>query len=137
MIGREEFTEAECDQVSPTNVVEADKVLAAIRSRNPVRAVIAATYINEMRTAICEMYRVLKPGGHIVLVAANNHISGTEFRTVDYLRTIAEECGLSLTACFIDGIRSRGLMTKRNDTAGLIAREWVLVFTKGGVPDWR
>jgi DNA modification methylase len=135
-IGREEFTKAECDRVLPTNIIEADKVLAGIRNRSPVRAKIAATYLNEMRIAMREICRVLKPGGHIVLVAANNRISRMEFRTVDYLQTIAGECGLSLTACFIDAIRSRGLMTKRNHTASVITREWVLIFTKGGVPEW-
>ena len=136
VIGREEFTKEECNRVLPTKIAEADKVLAVIRSRNPIRAVIAATYLTEMWIAMREMCRVLKPGGHIVLVAANNHISGREFRTVDYLGIIAKECGLSLTACFTDAIRSRGLMTKRNHTAGIITRESVLILTKGGVPDW-
>ena len=120
-----------------TNIVKADKILGAIHKRNPIRAKIAATYLNDMRIAIGEMCRVLKPGGHVVMVVANNRISGREFRTVDYLRTIAEECGLCLTACFIDAIGSRGLMTKRNHTASLITREWVLIFTKGGVPESR
>jgi hypothetical protein len=132
IIGREELTKAECSGVLPINIPKAERVLAAIRKRNPIRAMIAATYLNEMRIAIGEMYRVLKPGGHIVLVAANNRISGKEFRTADYLQTIAKECGLSLTACFIDAIRSRGLMTKRNHTASVITREWVLIFSKGG-----
>ena len=135
-IGREEFTKAECERVVPTNIVEADKVLAEIRKRSPIRAMIAGTYLSEMSIAVREMCRVLKPGGHLVLVAANNRISRREFRTVDYLRTIAEECGLSLTAAFVDAIRSRGLMTKRNDTASLITREWVLIFTKGEPPEW-
>lgn len=136
IIGREEFVKAERDQVLRTGVAEADRVLAKIRRRNPIRATVGATYLNEMRAVIREMHRVLKPGGHIILVAANNHASGREFRTPDYLRTIAEECGLSLTACFIDAIRSRGLMTKRNHTASVITREWVLMLTKGTIPNW-
>jgi len=136
IIGREELTKAEGSQVVPTNIAKADKVLAAIHKRNPIRAMIAATYLNDMRIAIGEMYRVLKSKGHIVIVAANNRISGREFRTVDYLRSIAEECGLCLTACFIDAIKSRGLMTKRNHTASVITREWVLIFSKGGIPEW-
>jgi sulfur relay (sulfurtransferase) complex TusBCD TusD component (DsrE family) len=83
-----------------------------------------------------EMFRVLKDGGHIIFVAANNRICRKEFRTVEYLQTIAEECGLSVTACFIDAIRSRGLMTKRNQTASVITREWVFIFTKGQAPKW-
>jgi DNA modification methylase len=135
-IGREEFTKGECERVLPTNILDADSVLAVIRKKSPVRAMIAATYLNEMWIAMREMCRVLKPGGHIVLVAANNRISGNDFRTVDFLQHIAEECGLTLTASLIDAIRSRGLMTKRNQTASVITREWVLVFTKGGLPEW-
>jgi DNA modification methylase len=135
-IGREELNKAEWIQAPITNIAKADRVLGAIYKRDPIRATIAATYLNEMKVAMQEMYRVLKADGHIVLVAANNRISGREFRTVDYLRSIARECGLSLTACFIDAIRSRGLMTKRNHTADMITREWVLVFTKGDTPKW-
>ena len=136
IIGREEFTNAERSEVLPTDIAEAEKLLAAIQNRNPIRAAIAGTYLHDMRVAIREMYRVLKNGGHAVIVAANNRVSGLEFCTVDYLRAIAEECGFSLTACFIDAIRSRGLMTKRNHTASVITREWVLILSKGGVPEW-
>ena len=136
IIGREEFTNAERSEVLPTDIAEAEKLLVAIQNRNPIRAAIAGTYLHDMRGAIREMYRVLKNGGHAVIVAANNRVSGMEFCTVDYLRAIAEECGFSLTACFIDAIRSRGLMTKRNHTASVITREWVLILSKGGVPEW-
>jgi DNA modification methylase len=135
-IGREEFAKFECARPLLTGIGDADRVLARIRKRSPVRATIAAAYLNEMRSVIIEMNRVLKPGGHLVLVAANNCICGRDFRTVDYLRAIALENGFSLTACFIDAIRSRGLMTKRNTTASVITREWVLLLTKGGVPTW-
>jgi DNA modification methylase len=132
IIGREEFTKTECLQVAPSGIREADKMLARIRKQNPTRAAIAAAYLNDMRSAVREMHRVLKPGGHIVLVAANNRIAGRKFPTVEYLRVIASQCGLSLLACFVDAIRSRGLMTKRNKTAGVITREWVLLFGKRG-----
>jgi DNA modification methylase len=135
-IGREEFTQFEVKQAPPTGIPEADAAIAAIRKHSPTRAAIAATYVVEMQTAFREMYRVLKPGGHIVLVTANNRIAGRTFRTPSYMKSIAAACGLSVTACFIDAIRSRGLMTKRNHTASMITREWIFLFTKGDAPQW-
>jgi SAM-dependent methyltransferase len=135
-IGREEFTQFEVMQAPLTGIPEADSAIAAIRRHSPTRAAIAATYIVEMQSAFGEMYRVLKPGGHIVLVIANNRIAGRTFRTPAYMKSIAMECGLTVTACFIDAIRSRGLMTKRNHTASMITREWIFLFTKGDALQW-
>ena len=136
IIGREEFTKAETDTDSRTGIDAADRAIQAIRKRNRLRARIAETYLNDMKKALEEMNRVLKPGGYLILIAANNRISGRIFRTVNYLQTMAEESGLSLVASFVDAIRSRGLMTKRNETASLITREWVLIFAKGTLPKW-
>ena len=65
-----------------------------------------------------------------MLVAANNEICGRKFKTTQYLSRIAEEIGFRTVLQLIDDIRSRGLMTKRNKTASVITREWVLVFVK-------
>ena len=88
-----------------------------------------------MRQAIQEIWRVVKIGGYFVLVAANNQICGREFKTEQYLRLITEQAGFRLILRLIDDIRSRGLMTKRNKTASVITREWVLVFVKEERPD--
>jgi DNA modification methylase len=136
IIGREEFTNSECSRFLPTDITDADRVLAIIRKRNPMRATIAETYLHDMRNAFREMNRVLKPGGYIVIAVANNRISGKKFRTVDYLRTMAAECRLSMIAWFVDSIRSRGLMTKRNGNPAIINKESILIFAKGGLPRW-
>lgn len=129
-IGREEYYKSECSQPINTGVISADRLLRKIHQVNPVRATIAGTYLIEMRDAIREMHRVLKPGGHLVLVAANNRISGYNFRTQTYLQRIAEELNFCTILRLVDSIRSHGLMTKRNSTASIIDREWVLVFRK-------
>jgi hypothetical protein len=76
------------------------------------------------------MWCALRHGGYLVLVAANNRIAGREFRTQHFLRMIAEQVGFTTELRLIDAIRSRGLMTKRNKTASVITREWVLLFSK-------
>jgi DNA modification methylase len=129
-IGREEFHSCDCERVPVTGVPSADRILVRIHQCDCVRAAIAGTYLNEMREALREMHRVLVPGGYLVLVAANNRIAGQTFRTQDYLRRIAQAEGFLLLARMIDAIRSRGLMTKRNDTASVITREWVMLFRK-------
>ena len=113
-----------------TGIASADRILSEIHSENPVRATIASTYLSEMRDTIKEIWRQMQFGGYFVLIAANNQIAGREFRTQHYLRLIAEDTGFRTVLRLIDDIRSRGLMTKRNKTASVITREWVLVFAK-------
>ena len=129
-IGREEFRKSDYTEFSQTGLRAADRILMDIHSENPIRATIASTYLREMRASIEEVWRNLKIGGYFVLVVANNHICGREFKTQHYLRMIAEETGFRTVLRMIDDIRSRGLMTKRNKTADIITREWVLVFVK-------
>lgn len=129
-IGREEYCTAECENLTPSGVPPADRFLSDLHKINPWRATVAGTYLVEMHEALAEIYRVLAPGGHLVLVAANNNLCGRVFKTQDYLRRIAEGIGFTLVLRLVDDIRSRGLMTKRNKTASIITREWVLVFRK-------
>lgn len=131
-IGREEFRYEEYGAFRGTDLASADRELKSMHSESPVRATIAGTYLREMREALTSMWSALRPGGYLVLVAANNRIAGREFRTQHFLRMIAEEIGFTTELRLIDAIRSRGLMTKRNKTASVIAREWVIVFSKGG-----
>jgi hypothetical protein len=83
-----------------------------------------------MRDVFTEMNRVLSPGGHVALVAGNNRICGRDFATAEYLSAIAEATGFQKRLVLVDHIRSRGLMTKRNRTAGMISQEWVYLFQK-------
>ena len=129
-IGREHFTTHGNIEIPATGLPDADRRLAGITSRNPLRALIAATYLTEMRSALAEAVRVLRPGGHMVLVAANNRVCGAHFHTQRYLQTYLEDLGLVVKLRMVDAIKSRGLMTRRNTTSGVISREWVVLFQK-------
>lgn len=129
-IGREHFSKAWHDTVIETGIAAADALLAEIRAINPARALIAATYLIEMRAALREAVRVLRPGGHFVLVIGDNTVCGRRFATSDYLETILRDLGLTTRLALIDNIKSRGLMTRRAATAGVITTEQVIILNK-------
>lgn len=129
-IGREHIPKSKYLDFSETDIAEADEVLRSVYQTNPLRAAIASTYLQEMRAALTEMHRVLKPGGRLVLVIGNNVVCGNEFMSSEYLGKICKGLGMTLELSLLDAIKSRGLMTKRNKTASVISREWVLLFRK-------
>ena len=129
-IGREDYKEAEVTE-SYTGIATADSVLKELYQEGyKKRAFIVANYLNEMKVAMDESYRVLKKGGYMIIIIGNNTVCKRSFDTQDYLTSYLEEKGMLLQFKLIDDIKSYGLMTKRNKTADKIIREWVLVFKK-------
>lgn len=129
-IGREHYSKSEYEDLISTGIEKADSHLRRIYQKYPLRAHIAANYLCEMRESLSSIYRALKPGGFLVFVIGNNMICGEPFRTADYLKQVLRELGLRLILELTDEIKSRGLMTKRNRTAGVIPSESVFVFEK-------
>jgi len=128
-IGREHLLRADVRRVE-TSVAAANTVISRIADKNPLRAAICATYLNEMESVFDEVHKVVRPGGKLILVIGNNEVCGQEFMSSDYLCEMIERTGFRRELVLIDEIKSRGLMTKRNRAAGVITREWVLVFAK-------
>jgi DNA modification methylase len=129
-IGREHFPTAALSRLPATSIPTADRLIQQIAEVNKLRAMIAATYLLEMQSALTEAVRVLKSGGHMILVAANNKVCGLDFHTQRYLQQILEDLGLVTRLRLVDAIKSRGLMTRRNATASVITREWALLLQK-------
>ena len=129
-IGREHLDAHEKAENYLTGHSQIDELLEKIADKNLLRARIASTYIGEMDRALAEIHRVLRPGGKMVLVVGPNMVAGYEFDTPRFLSQIAAEKGMQVDLHLVDTIASRGLMTKRNKTAGTIAQESVYVLTK-------
>lgn len=129
-IGREHYAKASWADVGSTGINHADALIAEIAKENQSRAKIVGTYLIEMRAALSEAVRVLRPGGCFVLVIGDNTVCGRRFPSSDYLQIILESMGMTTILSLIDQIPSRGLMTRRNKTAGIIAAESVLVLRK-------
>jgi SAM-dependent methyltransferase len=130
MIGRDDYQLDEYATLVPTGIPEADARLQEIYERSPLRAHVAANYLREMRLALGGSVALLKPGGYFVLIAANNQVGGAMFEMKNYLAGMLKELGLRRRFELVDAIKTRGLMTKRNKTAGLIARESVFLFQR-------
>ncbi len=128
-IGREHFKKKDL-QICKTGIKDADILIEQVNSINPTRAKIICTYILEMIDALNEMVRVLKTGGFLILIVGNNKVCELEFNTQEYFTNYLTSIGLKLKFKLIDDIRSYGLMTKRNKTADIISREWILAFQK-------
>ena len=129
-IGREDYKKEEVFE-SYTGIKDADMVLKDLyQSGNMKRAFLASNYLNEMKVALDESCRVLRPDGYMVIVIGNNTVCKRQFDTQNYLTTYLVGKGMKLQYKLIDDIKSYGLMTKRNKTADTISREWILVFKK-------
>ena len=130
-IGREDYHKKEYDKKYTTSTDAADRVLEELYCKGKKeRACIVGNYLNEMKVALDESYRVLKPGGHMIIIIGNNTVCGLSFNTQDYLTSYLQSKGMQLKFKLIDDIKSYGLMTKRNKTANTITSEWVLVLKK-------
>ncbi|WP_419774406.1 DNA methyltransferase [Halarcobacter sp.] len=129
-IGREHFSPSVYKQFHVTGFNNIDDILLKIYKKNKLRAYITYTYLVEMQQTLQKSFKLLKSNGYFVMVIGNNTIAGYEFLTYKYLIEIAESIGFKTKLVLIDDIKSRGLMTKRNKTASVISREYIIVFKK-------
>ena len=129
-IGREHLSASETLVPNGTRITGADALLEEIANRNSLRARIAQRYLLEMQDALAELARTMREGGKLVLVVGPNLVAGMEFPTPLYLEQMATRAGFTKRLHLIDSIDSRGLMTKRNRTAGVIQQESVFLFER-------
>ncbi len=129
-IGREHFPKKEYEKLCLLGIKKIDSILSIIYEENKLRAYITFKYLEEMQESFKYYYQVLKAKGYFIMIIGNNTIAGYEFMTHEYLMKIAERIGFSIELILIDDIKSRGLMTKRNKTASVISREYIVVFKK-------
>jgi hypothetical protein len=129
-LGREHFLQKEIGKVAKSGIEDADRLLCSVAVDNPLRAHIAWTYLQEMEEAIRSISNVLREGAYALIVVGPNTVRGRHFDTPRFIECLAQRVGLRSQFKLLDHIKSRGLMTKRNKTAGLIATEVVLCLRK-------
>ena len=131
IIGAERVSYEEKLNLIPVGNRTADSLLRQVHRSNPERAAIGSRYYRDMKVSLNSIYQTLKQGGVCILVIGNNTISGRTAPNHKILSEIAGENGMFSTEAILrDPIRSRGLITKRHDTAGVIDDEYVIVLRK-------
>jgi len=129
-IGTEAIAESKLKALISTGYPEIDARLGKIAKKKLAKACLESMYFRDMDQAISEMKRVIKPGGTLILVIGDNKVIGKPMLNHSYLKLMAQSKGLRTDLILKDPVRSRGMMTKRHETAGMISADWVLVFRK-------
>jgi len=131
LIGTERVTPDEYREMPLIGMKSADYIVGKIFKKNKKRATIVSRYFKDMREIMKETYRVLKPRGRFILVIGNNTVCQELVENHKILAEIGtREAGFKLDTLLVDAIRSRGMITKRHETSGMLEDEYVLMFSK-------
>ena len=131
IIGTERITIDDTKEYRLIGIDAADRLLKKVFKINPIRYAIAANYYREMKLSLQSIHKVLKPNGVCVLVVGNNSVCGRIAQNHVVLSELASENGMFKTKTILrDAIASRGMITKRHETGGVIPDEYIIVLQK-------
>ena len=74
----------------------AQRAIAALSEVDRPKSRVLARYLREMRQAITEMHRVIRPGRAVIIVVGPSTMRGQRIATQDYLSRIAEQAGFGV-----------------------------------------
>ena len=75
---------------------DAQHAIAALSEVDRPKSRVLARYLREMRQAIAEMHRVIRPGRAAIVVVGPSTMRGQRIATQDYLAAIAEQVGFGV-----------------------------------------
>ena len=129
-IGTERVSKRYCAEMHHTGLRNLDCILRKIYEKNRERAGITSKYFVEMKTVLKKTFSILSPKGILVIVVGSNTVANYKLKTFKFLMNMCEVIGFSVERIMIDRIISRGLMTRRNKTAGMIDHECIIQMRK-------
>lgn len=91
---------------------------------------VVTRFFKDMEKIFCEMHRVLRPKGYIVMKISDSLVRKELIPTHQFLIEIAKSLGFRIIDAFKDKIQNRSLLTKRNYYSGMISHDWILIFQK-------
>ena len=120
---------------------DAQQAIAALSEIDRPKSRVLARYLREMREAIAEMHRVIRPGRAVIIVVGPSTMRGQRIATQEYLAKISEQVGFGVVGVPERSLdRDRRMMPARwtnghtNGNAGIELRlhqEHVIGLVKG------
>ena len=129
-IGGENHASLNYSKLHQTGYKEIDSIIKKLFQNNKKSAYIVYKYFYNMEKSIKEYHKVLKKGGHCVIIVGNNTVRGVKIPIAKTLIGIAKKNGFKMHDYGYDLIRNRKFMTKRNNSAEIIKRDLVIDLTK-------
>ncbi len=129
-IGTEKVPVRKIDFAEKIGVKSIDCLIKWSHKISPERAAVIYKYFHDMHKAVSEMHRVLKKGGYAVVILGNNTVLKREVKTYKLLSDLGKSVGFKEVLVLKDDIRGRGMITRRNNSGGLIKDEYVIIWQK-------
>lgn len=130
LVGTENVSSKQYQQLWKFGIDKLDDIIEKIYEVDKKRAYIVYQYFKDMERAIKNCYKVLEKRGHFCIVVGDNVIRKIPLPVHEFIIDISRDSRFEPELVGYDLIKSRSLMTKRHETAGLIEGEWVLLFRK-------
>ena len=102
------------------------ELVSTVAERNHQRWKMLVQYMSNLEKFARELRRILKPDGHAFVSLGTGHFAGLPIDLSACFLSLAEANGLQLAARLEDLIPSRGMITKRHQSAALIHSDDIL-----------
>lgn len=126
-IGTERIRFSNIEKLGCKNI---DKLIEKTFHKSKSRALTVYFYFKNMVEVVRELKRILKSNGYMILVVGDNKVLGEWISTYRLLSDIVINEGFKELVILKDRIKSRSMLTRRNETGGLIKEEYVMIFQK-------
>lgn len=129
-IGAERIS-AEDIKIEKLNIQRADDLIGKIEKVDRKRAYMVFKYFSDIERCAQILKRALKKNKCLIFVVGDNTVRKVHVPTHKIISDILIRNGFKMDKILKDKIKYRGFMKKRNQTAGIIDYEWILIFKKG------
>ncbi len=126
-VGTEAVTSKDYNNIHHFGIASIDSILDEIYLLDPRRSYIAYKYLKDMEQNLREVFRVLKPDSHYIIVIGNNRIRNVVFESWKYILEISKMIGYEIETWFASEIIKHFIKVPREER---INRDYIIVLHK-------